>query len=295
MRDDGGLLWPPDHTAMVVLAGPQEAGAGGSDAAESCARLHLLAVRYGPPPEAAAGESSGLNDDEGDGAGQDGGGDAADATGDDDSPRARGRRPSTAGRAVAALLRVRQAQQPSPAAEGAAVSGRRTIGGRHGSRHGVRGEQLAWLSLPCSVLPVEEPGCAALLDGVPLRRPGGAAAGSATVEAALWDWASFLAHLQRVGGRVTGSRRGSLAGGGPPSAGDSASASVAAAAAAAGLLGAYARGGSSAAAGILVDTLRRDMVAKQAALERLQRQADAAGAKSEAAAARVRDLQGRNR
>lgn len=49
-----------------------------------------------------------------------------------------------------------------------------------------------------------------------------------------------------------------------------------------------------AAAALLLHTLSRDMVAKQAAMERLQRQLDASEARCETAAARLRDMQGRN-
>jgi hypothetical protein len=61
--------------------------------------------------------------------------------------------------------------------------------------------------------------------------------------------------------------------------------------AAAGLLGVPAPGS---AAGQVLATLAADMVSKQAALERLQRQADAADARCDTAAARLRDMQGRN-
>jgi hypothetical protein len=63
--------------------------------------------------------------------------------------------------------------------------------------------------------------------------------------------------------------------------------------AAAGPLGALFGVGGAAAQ--LLATLAGDMVAKQGALERLQRQLDAADARCEGAASRLRDMQGRNR
>ena len=299
-----GMLWPPDHMALLLpAAGAGSTGADGSPGDEPCAVLELLAVRYGGGSGSGSGSGSGGGEEvgrpTGDGRGR------RDA---DDGPQ-----PGAAGRAVAALLRARkekqqqQQQQQGTAAPRPQSSGQAAAGG-------VRGGAVASLVLLSEMLPLDEPGRALMLSGLPLRRPDGAVAarGTAAVEVVPWDAESFLAHLQSLAGAPLGRSSSSGGGGGSgrrqlgqvPEAAATAAAAAgttatdAAAVQAAGLLAAcLARGGQggAASASLLVDTLRRDMVSKQAALERLQRQLDAARAKGEAAAARVRDLQGRNR
>ena len=295
-----GMLWPPDHMALLLpAAGAGSVAADGSPGDEPCAVLELLAVRYGGGGGSGSGGGEEVGRPAGDGRGR------RDA---DDGPQ-----PGAAGRAVAALLRARKEKQQQQQQQRGAAAPRPQSSGQ-AAAGGVRGGAVASLVLSSEMLPLNEPGRALMLNGLALRRPDGAlAAGpTAAVEVVPWDAESFLAHLQSLAGAPLGRSSSSGGGGGSgrrqlgqvPEAAATAAAAAGttatdtAAVQAAGLLAAcLARGGQggAASASLLVDTLRRDMVSKQAALERLQRQLDAARAKGEAAAARVRDLQGRNR
>jgi len=307
------LLWPPDHTAWFPLASsPRSTSTSGAGSHQSSPEviLELFVVSYSTSSTsgATAGSRSFKLLDL-----------PASGTEDPGSPTANGSssaepRIAVGGPAFAALMRQRQAQQAASPSRQTSTKQRPLGLQKQGSvaASRVTGRLVARLVLRQDMLAPDQVGQALILDGLPLLSSGGASPGgaspgdassvtaaslgTATVEAVLWDMQSLVANLQllagpeRGGGWSGGSgphqqqwpetfiRPGTLL---PPGAGSIA---------AAGLAGAYSRG----AAALLLATLGGDMVAKQAALERLQRQLDAADARCEVAAGRLRDLMNRN-
>jgi hypothetical protein len=190
-----------------------------------------------------------------------------------------------AGRAAAALLRARGAHATRSAVGGGGGGPLQPPGGRALASHVV-----ARLELGGGLLPEDRTGERLVLEGLPLVAPDGSYTGTATIEAVPWDARAFLGHLQGLAGSDGSSAKApqpgpaAFCGPGelPPGLGGGLPQAV---------VGACVRSGAA----LLVETLARDMVGKQAALERLQRVADAAGAHVEAAGARLRDAQNRNR
>ncbi len=259
---EDSLLWPPDHMALFPLASCGNGSSGGSGGAADVV-LELHVVTYGGEESSSSGGGGGILEE---------------------------LLSSEAADGNAALVCMRQAQQ-------AALK-------HHLSQHPDRQQTLisfinsrllARAVVRQDALPSDRPGEPLILDGLAMADPAGRAVGTATIEAVPWSTADLLAHLTALSGPDCGGEISTSSGGAPQQwpdslLGPSGLPSSGAAAAAAGLLGAYGRS----AAAILLETLGRDMVAKQAALERLQRQVDAADARWEAAAGRLRDLQNRN-
>jgi hypothetical protein len=264
--DAGGLLWPPDHMALLPL--PGQGGRGGGGCRGAVLELHML--EYGPRPGSRGGGSVPAG---GDAAGAD----AGSTGGDGAAPSASG------GRAVAALLRARSAHTARASGAGGVVAPQpgRLLTSRLVARLELGARLLAW----------DRPGERLVLEGLALAAPGGGSLGAATVEAVPWDLQSFLGHLAGLAGPTTGVASTAAGGQTWPSAFGGSGVLPGPG----GLPQAAARACVRSGAALLVDTLARDMVAKQAALERLQRHADVAGARLEAAGARLRDAQSRNR
>ncbi|GBF87530.1 glycine D-amino acid oxidase [Raphidocelis subcapitata] len=290
----GGLIWPLDHMTLLPLGsrsgsrGGGRPGGGGIAGDRSSSGgggpdvvLELFEVRY---PAADARVFA------------DGAAGAAppplvlDGAGGGDAPASPAL--TSAGRAVQALQKARAAQhKPQEAAQGGQAAGeahQKQPAPRPQPRRGPFARLVARLELPPERLPAGPAGERVVLDGLPLAAPDGADAGTATIEAVPWDAASLLAHLQAFassGGGGGGGGGGSGSGGARATGDAAALATCACSCCGAGLAG---------GALLLLRTLARDMVAKQSALERLQRQLDAADMRCEAAAGRLRELRGRN-